>query len=103
MRAWAWRSGQPLGSWGSLLQWRQLLFHSLPQYVLSLLVLHTFFFLLSQDSGAGDIVAFPPLFEPSGLGDKRLKDLHLILSWMLSIQFGTYLLLHPCEVRCCLC
>lgn len=61
------------------------------------------FFLLSQDSGAGDIVAFPPLFEPSGLGDKRLKDLHLILSWMLSIQFGTYLLLHPCEVRCCLC
>lgn len=41
-------------------------------------------------------MAFCPLFEPSDLGDLRL-----ILSWMLSIQFGTYLLLHPCEVRCC--
>lgn len=52
---------------------------------------------LSQDSGAGDIVALFPPFEPSDLG-----DLGLILSCVLSIQFGTYLLLHPCEVRYCL-
>lgn len=65
VRAWAWRGGQPSGSWVGLLPWRQLISQSLPLFFTAGA---RYLFSLAQGSSVAQIVAFS-LYVSSGLGD----------------------------------